>query len=131
MLVSTLNIIKTYNSESRNADQSRCTAIRPVMRPAASMYTRPAFAAPNFDCFGVAVQRTIRSLQFWRKVLTIWASFKITQVSIAFQSKFRQSEWPRRAWDQQHDRAGDVSFLYSTTHINSCTIGFLHQFKVF
>lgn len=123
VMVNNHNMITTYNSRYRNAESSRC----PLIRTAPSMYARPAFVAPNFDRFGVAMQQTIRSLQFWRKVLTIWASFKLTQASVAFQTKFRQSDWPRCAWDQQHHRAGDVSFLYPTPRYNFSTLALLHR----
>lgn len=42
-------------------------------------------------------------------MLTIWASFKATQVYVALQRRYRTPEWRKKAWEQQHAQAGDVS----------------------
>lgn len=59
-------------------------------------------------------RNTWRSFEFWRRVLTIWATFKFTQCSITAQSAFQSPDWPRQQWNRQHHRAADVSSLHLT-----------------
>lgn len=56
-------------------------------------------------------RHTLRAVSFWRRVITIWASFKLTQATVAIQTPFRKPEWPARAWSSQHHRAADVCLL--------------------
>lgn len=56
-------------------------------------------------------RNTVRAFSFWRRVLTIWASFKLTQATVAIQRPFRKPDWPARAWSTQHRRAADVCFI--------------------
>lgn len=73
----------------------------------------PSFVTP-VQSVRVRARQLARSLQFWRRVLTIWASFKATQVYIALQRRHRTSEWRRKIWERQHAHAGDVcSRLFS------------------
>lgn len=81
----------------------------------------PAFAPPqlpNVHIIGVRARQVGRSLEFWRRVIAIWASFKSTQLSVALQRKFRGPNWPARVWEARHERAGDVSFCYIYNALN-------------
>ena len=68
----------------------------------------PSFVPSPYARFFVYAKQTQRSLQFWRRVLGIWASFKIVQGSITVQKKFRGAAWPRKTWDSHHEKAGQV-----------------------
>lgn len=71
------------------------------------------------QCAQVA-RYTIRGLVFWRRVLTIWATFKLTQMSVSLQRPFRKPNWPARAWSSQHRRAADVGLSFIPLYLFVC-----------
>lgn len=87
------------------------TSIGPSFRVAFLSRETSQFVV-NCVCFA---RYTLRALSFWRRVITIWASFKLTQTTVAIQAPFRKPEWPARAWSSQHRRAADVCFLSLTS----------------
>ena len=66
-----------------------------------------AFVLP-LDRFSLALRQISRTLQFWPRVVLIWGSFKLTQISVALQRKYRKDGWERSMWDKRHSSAGDV-----------------------
>lgn len=89
--------------------QSRQQGRLPLSSALVSSYKSCAFLVNGFDQAVTFGKQTFRSLQFWRRVLSIWATFKFTQLSIFLFSSFRSPEWPARAWNRQHHLAADVS----------------------
>lgn len=89
--------------------QSQHTAARCVLNKRNVPFcSQNAFITLNADGLIAVMRQTTRSLQFWRRVLTIWASFKFTQANVTLQAQFRNADWQRRTWDRQHHRAADV-----------------------
>lgn len=72
---------------------------------------KPAFVTVNDGFINLGVQ-AIRTIEFWRRVLTIWVSFKVTQASIGVQNLIqigdKAEDWQRSKWDRQHRRAANV-----------------------
>lgn len=70
-----------------------------------------AFVTVNDGFVNLGIQ-AIRTIEFWRRVLTIWASFKVTQTSIGVQGLIqignKAEDWQRSKWDRQHRRAANV-----------------------
>lgn len=70
-----------------------------------------AFISPVLDKFQIISRQTSRSFEFWRRVLHIWASFKMTQVIVHMRRGRRDPTWEGDIWKAQHEKAGSVSWF--------------------
>lgn len=84
-------------------------------RSVAPRHVSVAFATPNLNALSVRSRQLRRSLEFWRRVIAIWTSFKVTQAYVALQRRFRKPDWPAKVWSEQHVRAGDRMLDLCTT----------------
>lgn len=101
---------------ARHLSSPRCVAVKRV-HPANS--SSLSFVNSRLQQFELVFRQSARSLQFWKRVLSIWATFKITQIHIAAQHRFRSQNWPRQVWDAQHRKAANVSVSHTPFDITN------------
>eukprot|EP00178_Gracilaria_changii_P010081 TRINITY_DN293_c0_g1_i1.p1 TRINITY_DN293_c0_g1~~TRINITY_DN293_c0_g1_i1.p1 ORF type:complete len:522 (+),score=99.59 TRINITY_DN293_c0_g1_i1:3506-5071(+) len=91
---------------------SVCTTRQPV--PKSFAVPPVAFLNSTFARLQLFTHQSSRSIEFWRRTLAIWLSFKLTQANIAVQRRYRSPSWPRDVWHRQHSKAGKMMLQLCT-----------------